>query len=127
MPNADTKNTFYCSFCGRSQYEVKKLIAGPAVFICNECVFICLGIITEEEISAPEAVAKQARAIQREQAAANLARRVKRILKDEARRHEPYAELEEQLRAYEAVEEPPSESNPASIEKFPATAAAQPG
>ncbi|HAT34501.1 MAG TPA: hypothetical protein DCS82_02185, partial [Rhodospirillaceae bacterium] len=34
----DSKNTLYCSFCGKSQHEVKKLIAGPTVFICDECV-----------------------------------------------------------------------------------------
>ncbi|NDF12457.1 MAG: ATP-dependent Clp protease ATP-binding subunit ClpX [Proteobacteria bacterium] len=44
----DSDNTLYCSFCGKSQHEVKKLIAGPAVFICNECVELCLDIIREE-------------------------------------------------------------------------------
>lgn len=44
----DADNTLYCSFCGKSQHEVKKLIAGPAVFICNECVELCLDIIREE-------------------------------------------------------------------------------
>lgn len=43
----DTK-TLYCSFCGKSQFEVQKLIAGPSVFICNECVSLCLDIIREE-------------------------------------------------------------------------------
>lgn len=42
------KNTLYCSFCGKSQHEVKKLIAGPTVFICDECVEICADIIDEE-------------------------------------------------------------------------------
>ena len=36
--NGDSKNTLFCSFCGKSQHEVKKLIAGPTVFICDECV-----------------------------------------------------------------------------------------
>ncbi len=44
--------TLYCSFCGKSQHEVKKLIAGPAVFICNECVELCVDIIREESKSA---------------------------------------------------------------------------
>lgn len=39
----------YCSFCGKSQHEVRKLIAGPKVFICDECVELCMNIITEEE------------------------------------------------------------------------------
>ncbi len=45
----DTKNTLYCSFCGKSQHEVRKLIAGPNVFICNECVELCMDIIKEED------------------------------------------------------------------------------
>jgi len=45
----DGKNTLYCSFCGKSQHEVRKLIAGPNVFICNECVELCMDIIQEED------------------------------------------------------------------------------
>ena len=48
---SDTKNPLYCSFCGKSQHEVRKLIAGPTVFICNECVELCLDIIGEENKS----------------------------------------------------------------------------
>jgi ATP-dependent Clp protease ATP-binding subunit ClpX len=46
--SGDSKNTLYCSFCGKSQHEVKKLIAGPTVFICDECVELCMDIIREE-------------------------------------------------------------------------------
>ena len=46
--NTDSKNTLFCSFCGKSQHEVKKLIAGPTVFICDECVELCMDIIKEE-------------------------------------------------------------------------------
>ncbi len=45
---SESKNTLYCSFCGKSQHEVKKLIAGPTVFICDECVELCMDIIKEE-------------------------------------------------------------------------------
>jgi ATP-dependent Clp protease ATP-binding subunit ClpX len=48
----DAKNTLYCSFCGKSQHEVRKLIAGPTVFICDECVELCMDIIREEHKSA---------------------------------------------------------------------------
>ena len=48
----DSKNTLYCSFCGKSQHEVRKLIAGPTVFICDECVELCMDIIREEHKSA---------------------------------------------------------------------------
>ena len=46
--NGEGKNTLYCSFCGKSQHEVRKLIAGPTVFICDECVELCMDIIREE-------------------------------------------------------------------------------
>jgi len=46
--DADSKDTLYCSFCGKSQHEVRKLIAGPTVFICDECVELCMDIIREE-------------------------------------------------------------------------------
>ena len=47
-PTGDSKNTLYCSFCGKSQHEVRKLITGPTVFICDECVELCMDIIREE-------------------------------------------------------------------------------
>ena len=50
--SGDSKNTLYCSFCGKSQHEVRKLIAGPTVFICDECVELCMDIIREETKSA---------------------------------------------------------------------------
>ena len=46
--NKNSKNTLFCSFCGKSQHEVRKLIAGPTVFICDECVELCMDIIREE-------------------------------------------------------------------------------
>ena len=46
--NTNNKNILYCSFCGKSQHEVRKLIAGPTVFICDECVELCMDIIREE-------------------------------------------------------------------------------
>ena len=48
MPEKNNKNILYCSFCGKSQHEVRKLIAGPTVFICDECVELCMDIIKEE-------------------------------------------------------------------------------
>ncbi|WED42332.1 ATP-dependent Clp protease ATP-binding subunit ClpX [Legionella cardiaca] len=46
--NGDGDKVLYCSFCGKSQHEVKKLIAGPSVFVCDECVELCNDIIREE-------------------------------------------------------------------------------
>ena len=44
----DKNNSLFCSFCGKSQHEVKKLIAGPTVFVCDECVELCMDIIKDE-------------------------------------------------------------------------------
>ncbi len=49
--SSDSKTSLCCSFCGKSQHEVRKLIAGPTVFICDECVELCLDIIGEENNS----------------------------------------------------------------------------
>src|SRR5260370_5269866 len=54
VSSGETKNTLYCSFCGKSQHEVRKLIAGPTVFICDECVELCMDIIHEENKSSLE-------------------------------------------------------------------------
>ena len=51
MSEKNNKNILYCSFCGKSQHEVRKLIAGPTVFICDECVELCMDIIKEENKS----------------------------------------------------------------------------
>ena len=48
---SDSKNTLFCSFCGKSQHEVHKLIAGPTVFVCDECVELCMDIISAENTS----------------------------------------------------------------------------
>ena len=56
VDSKNNKNTLFCSFCGKSQHEVRKLIAGPTVFICDECVELCMDIIKEENkvISSPK-------------------------------------------------------------------------
>ena len=59
--NPPAGGTLYCSFCGKSQHEVRKLIAGPTVFICDECVRLCMDIIREEEAQ-PANVAKSLKA-----------------------------------------------------------------
>ena len=54
---ASSEKTLYCSFCGKSQHEVKKLIAGPSVFICDECIDLCNEII-RDELPADDVAAK---------------------------------------------------------------------
>ena len=53
-----SEKLLYCSFCGKSQHEVKKLIAGPSVFICDECIDLCNDIIRDEQAATPEDGAK---------------------------------------------------------------------
>ncbi|RYE56464.1 MAG: ATP-dependent Clp protease ATP-binding subunit ClpX, partial [Rhizobiaceae bacterium] len=52
-----SEKVLYCSFCGKSQHEVKKLIAGPSVFICDECIELCNDIV-RDEIPAPAPTAR---------------------------------------------------------------------
>jgi ATP-dependent Clp protease ATP-binding subunit ClpX len=54
-PSGDAKNKIYCSFCKKSQDEVRKLIAGSTVFICDECVWLCVEILAESGETAEEA------------------------------------------------------------------------
>ncbi|MBL8405196.1 MAG: ATP-binding protein, partial [Dechloromonas sp.] len=58
MTKGSQEKLLYCSFCGKSQHEVKKLIAGPSVFICDECIALCNDIIRDE---LPEEAAKAGR------------------------------------------------------------------
>ncbi len=114
------RNTLYCSFCGKSQHEVRKLIAGPTVFICDECIILCLDIIIAEGVSVRETAARQARALLRDQAAGALVRGIKRIIERENKFHRPYAEeLKRVLGFYEKSLKPPSESKPATIVESP--------
>jgi ATP-dependent Clp protease ATP-binding subunit ClpX len=56
-----SEKVLYCSFCGKSQHEVKKLIAGPSVFICDECIELCNDIIRDEVVAASAGVKSKAK------------------------------------------------------------------
>ena len=58
MERTDMDGTLRCSFCGKTQHEVKKLIVGPTVYICNECIELCTGIIAESQSGSPAAQSK---------------------------------------------------------------------
>jgi ATP-dependent protease Clp ATPase subunit len=49
MKKPEVVPVLYCSFCGKNQHEVRRLIAGPTVFICDECVVLCMGIVSDSE------------------------------------------------------------------------------
>jgi hypothetical protein len=80
---SEPSNTLYCSFCGKSQHEVRKLIAGPTVFICDECVGECNGIIENEEtldlFSAGRAAVADLRGKRAEELVSNVLRAKKHV------------------------------------------------
>ena len=115
---AAAKTTQYCSFCGKSQNEVQKIIAGPTAFICDQCVATCLDIIYEEDRELPEDIARFARSQQRSHAVVEITRVVKRLLEEEERRHAPYVELRKALTNLEDAAEPASDAT-ASIVEMP--------
>jgi ATP-dependent Clp protease ATP-binding subunit ClpX len=53
-PNVQSNDTLYCSFCRKSQHQVKKLIAGPAVHICDECIALCVKILADTADATPD-------------------------------------------------------------------------
>lgn len=94
----------YCSFCGKSQDEVKKLIAGPTVFICDECVILCVEIIVEDGFVTPSSLTREARLLLRESAITNLVQGVEAILQHEGQSREQYSRLASTLKGFEEVE-----------------------
>src|SRR6201993_2745069 len=64
--SAEHGNLLYCSFCGKNQHEVRKLVAGPAVYICDECVDLCTDIVDEQLLRLIEGDEKSARAMSTE-------------------------------------------------------------
>ncbi len=102
--NKDELRTLYCSFCGKSQHEVKKLIAGPTVFICDECVVLCIEIIVEGDFVTPSSLTREARLLLRESAITNLVQGVEAILEQEGRSREQYAKLAGALKNFEEHE-----------------------
>ena len=89
-------DTLYCSFCGKNQHEVPKLIAGPAVFICDECVDLCSEIV-EKKRSNPDPAAKQAREIKLEE--------LRQLRADVARLQDGLARIEQKINGMVEEEE----------------------
>ena len=87
--NQDRKaGTCYCSFCGKSQHEVQQLIAGPAVFICGECVGLCSEIV-QEKTSNPDPATKRTREIKLEE--------IKQLRADVARLQDGLVRIEQRI------------------------------
>jgi ATP-dependent Clp protease ATP-binding subunit ClpX len=77
-----TGGTLYCSFCGKSQHEVRKLIAGPTVFVCDECVRLCMDIIREEEAGLAGGSSASGKTLARENGKLPTPAEIKEILDD---------------------------------------------
>ena len=118
----ENANVLYCNFCGKSQREVRNLIAGPSVFICDECVEICMEIINEKT-SDKEALSATAHREARDRAADRMANLVSRILAVEKGRqalHESLASCREAYNEAKALENPPLPAGHiATIEELP--------
>ncbi len=117
MPlSSDEMNTLYCSFCGKSQHEVKKLIAGPNSNICDECVELCTEIVAPDPDDDPSGEAQRLRVSHEkwlERTVRSLAAELEAILSDERRRHAPYEKLEkmvDNVQHHLMFESPPKES-----------------
>ncbi len=93
MQDQKFQTVLYCSFCGKSQHEVKKLIAGPTVFICDECVELCQGILLEEKGEMPDPTATLDDQLKKWEALEALLNTARAVLEQERKRHTPYHEL----------------------------------
>jgi hypothetical protein len=93
------KPTLYCSFCGKSQHEVKRLIVGPNVFICDECVLLCVGIVFEMDEEEKFTITAK----QHQEALENMLPFVRTVLEREDKRHLPYQLLEQMLDSYDEL------------------------
>ena len=102
----DSKDTLYCSFCTKSQGEVKKLIAGPMVFICDECVLLCIDILKTEGLIGTEIAGEELQHRDFKDAAQAMARTASYLLQKERERHRPYEELERQVGAFQQIPVP---------------------
>jgi hypothetical protein len=91
--NEPTDRTLYCSFCGKSQHEVKTLIAGPNVFICNECVTLCMDVLFKKDELPAGAMTAQARQVAQTEAMKSILRYVDEIVARERHYAKPYEEL----------------------------------
>ena len=87
------RNLIYCSFCGKSNHEVKKLITGAAANICDECVLLCVGIMYDEDIKIPHILQNHVLAEKRDSALIILMHRVRMTLRNETERLKPFLEL----------------------------------
>lgn len=91
--NEKSDTILYCSFCGKSQHEVKKLIAGPRVFICDECVVLCVAIVYEKGSLDKDGTPAEARLIGQTEAMRSILNQVDEIVARERKFMRPYEEL----------------------------------
>lgn len=94
------RRALFCSFCGKEQSEVKKLIAGPTVFICDECTILCLDILVEESIQRAEVLSREQQMLRREKRVAELIKLFEAILEVEEERNRPYVLLKKKVHEF---------------------------
>ncbi len=104
---AAEKNTLHCSFCGKSQHEVKKLIAGQTVFICDECTILCLDILVEENFQSVEGLSREEQVLRREKRVNELIALFENVFAAEEARQSPYAHLKKKVHEFKLLHGPP--------------------
>ena len=103
----EKKHTLYCSFCGKSQYEVKKLIAGPAVFICDECTILTFDILVEDNFHSRENISREQQVLMREKRVNELITHLEAIIETEEARSRPYSLLKKKVHEFKFLHGPP--------------------
>lgn len=100
------RNTLHCSFCQKSQHEVKKLIAGPAAHICDECTILCLDILVEENFYDAKKLSREQQVLQREQRMNDLIALLDIALGKELPAG-PYAQVKKKVHEFKLLHGPP--------------------
>ena len=107
------KRTLYCSFCGKSQHEVKKLIAGPSTFICDECTILCFDILVEDNFHNREDVSREQQVLMREKRVNELIGLLEPLIEAEEARSRPYSLLKRKVHEFKLLHGPPEKREPA--------------
>ena len=109
----EEKATLYCSFCARSQHEVKKLIAGPTGSICGECTILCLDILVEENFHDRKDISREQQVLMREKRVNELITLLEAIIATEEARSRPYLALKKKMYEFKLLHGPLEKQKPA--------------
>lgn len=101
------KRTLHCSFCEKDQHQVKKMIAGPAVFICDECVILCLEILVEGNFHDEKEVTREQQVLRREKRLQEIIDLFKSLMAAEEDRVRKFVKLKKKMTDFDLLYGPP--------------------